>query len=566
MEGSKESPSNNCNIYFTGHKFVPGENHLDTDIATVIFWPSQDTWNDFGFKCRYEFAVIPAFNAPEMNPFNGELFLGFVAEDEGIGANGSVTLSTELCPAEKLSQFFTLHENMAVYRELVKKLGIEQTKVVLFWLNDLVIYQQQTSMPDWVKEAQKTDTFKLAFMRNADPFYAFHNAGYIISGRESEELGRISENLTLTYKLDGFSNEHRLDLQFSPKSILPKRINILIGKNGLGKSQALYAIVNSMLNGDDGLLDPQKGRPLFSRILAVSTPGETSNTFPEENTDKKIIYKRLILDRTSTKNQLLGFGEICVKLARSEEYIGNQDRWELFLKSISELDPYNSIVIPLDGVITAWHPKILEVEMQKYVPLARIRSGGEQASLEVYGGVRQDATPLRLINGTLHPLSSGQWAFLKFAAQTCLYIENGTLVLFDEPETHLHPNFITKFVRLLDRLLENTGSVAVIASHSAYFVREMPSSQVLVFKESDDNSVNISHPRLKTFGADIGSISFFVFEDSITNTLVDTMLERLPPNKKDAAKAIDDLHDELSSEVLMYLQRRLITGEHLDKD
>ncbi|MHC5791870.1 AAA family ATPase, partial [Streptococcus pyogenes] len=77
-----------------------------------------------------------------------------------------------------------------------------------------------------------------------------------------------------------------------------------------------------------------------------------------------------------------------------------------------------------------------------------------------------------------YPLSSGQLSFFKFALLACLHIENGSFVLLDEPETHLHPSMISDFITLLDNILERTGSYALIATHSTYFVREVAREQV----------------------------------------------------------------------------------------
>ena len=192
-----------------------------------------------------------------------------------------------------------------------------------------------------------------------------------------------------------------------------------------------------------------------------------------------------------------------------------------------------------------------------YVPLLRLNNGGEQAKLEIQAAVISNSDPMVHIDGDIFPLSSGQLAFIKFIVQACLFVENGTLVLLDEPETHLHPNFISQFIRILDRLLKLTGSIAVIATHSAYFVREVPRNQVLVFKEGSNGQVDIQNPRLKTFGADVGAISYFVFEDEITNGLVEDILEQFPKTQKERQLLLSELESELSADVVMFLRRKL---------
>ncbi|MBH9742078.1 AAA family ATPase [Vibrio vulnificus] len=123
-------------------------------------------------------------------------------------------------------------------------------------------------------------------------------------------------------------------------------------------------------------------------------------------------------------------------------------------------------------------------------------------------------------------LSSGQLSFFKFALLACLHIENGSFVLLDEPETHLHPSMISDFITLLDNILEKTGSYALIATHSAYFVREVTREQVHVFKKFNNEEIQILNPRLKTFGANIGDISHFVFDEDYGNSLSQKVIRK----------------------------------------
>jgi energy-coupling factor transporter ATP-binding protein EcfA2 len=160
-----------------------------------------------------------------------------------------------------------------------------------------------------------------------------------------------------------------------------------------------------------------------------------------------------------------------------------------------------------------------------------------------------------LADSKLVPLSSGQLTFIRFAANACLHIENGTMVLIDEPETHLHPNYVSDFIRLLDTLLAQTGSFAILATHSAYFVREVTRSQVIVLRQVADNRVETVSPRLKTLGADIGEISHFVFEDTYFGSLLAQVRDNLAERPNQAPKILKLLEGEVSTEALMSLQR-----------
>ncbi len=61
-------------------------------------------------------------------------------------------------------------------------------------------------------------------------------------------------------------------------------------------------------------------------------------------------------------------------------------------------------------------------------------------------------------------------------------------------------------MEILDNLLQSTRSIAVIATHSAYVVRETPRERVNILT-LENREIVIDTPRMQTFGATIDSIS-----------------------------------------------------------
>lgn len=57
-----------------------------------------------------------------------------------------------------------------------------------------------------------------------------------------------------------------------------------------------------------------------------------------------------------------------------------------------------------------------------------------------------------------------------------------------------------------------------------------------------------------------------MFEDEITNNLVDKLISKLLEDKSEISQSLYKLESELSSEVMMYLRRRLGIGENIEKD
>lgn len=180
--------------------------------------------------------------------------------------------------------------------------------------------------------------------------------------------------------------------------------------------------------------------------------------------------------------------------------------------------------------------------------------------LERFAAIDVKKEPVRVIDGKGYPLSSGEISFLKFAAQASLHIENGSLLLLDEPETHLHPNFIARFTSLLDKMLEITGSIAIIATHSAYFVREVFQQQVTVLTEDDERAVQAQRPRLRTFGADVGAISYFVFGEDQPSLMARRLRKKLIDKHWTWPQLYERYKDDLSLEMLNWLRSEVEDG------
>nr|WP_244646863.1 AAA family ATPase [Sphingomonas sp. CFBP 8760] len=180
----------------------------------------------------------------------------------------------------------------------------------------------------------------------------------------------------------------------------------------------------------------------------------------------------------------------------------------------------------------------------------------EQRNLQLYARIDTDRPPVVLAGLRARNLSSGEVALLRFAAYSVASLRRGTIFLFDEPETHLHPNYISQFMEMLDRLLEGSGSIALIATHSAYVVREVPSRRVrMITRDADDDTIMIDPPTLQTFGASIDTISQFVFGDIGPKHRFQHVLEKYVADNPAATlhEIRQRFADDLNPETLSYL-------------
>lgn len=515
---------------------------LEVPSHTVLIVPSADGWNDFGHQTRIDLRVR-ARGGNEVIEASG--FIGFIAKEE---ANNGKTLLQQLTLMREGSTvtptnehfYFTMLPDMAAYRRLVQALDADNASAVLIAVNDLVALDEFGLSTDVLDKAIRTKIFALSFMRSSESFFAFKNAGSLLRGLDSEKTGVLSSTLAIQFKLPGRLNEHDLKFHFDHAADLPKRIAVIIGKNGVGKSQTLGRIARAAIDGTSTLTDgSEKGRPFINRLMAFAPTNEAESVFPTDRRKRsRIWYQRYSMNRSRRSRRNDYLSDLIVQVARSTQKIAGKSRWDIFIEAAGAISEVRQLHLATTSTPAS------------YVRLVGLPDGAEQRVLEKFATVDVKKEPARVVDGEGYPLSSGEISFLKFAAQVSLHIENGSLLLLDEPETHLHPNYISRFVSLLDGLLESTGSAAIIATHSVYFVREVFREQVTVLSIDGDGLVLAQRPSLRTFGADVGAISYFVFGEDEPSRLAVEVERKLVAKQAPWSQIYELYKAEMSLEML----------------
>ncbi|TBG30576.1 AAA family ATPase (plasmid) [Rhizobium leguminosarum] len=514
--------------------------------GTIYLAPSKDNWNDFGERILIDIRIYPR-RLPEAALELAGLF-GLLEENDKADTTPLRAILNNMSgpyqPPDGLPGYFTMLPNMASYRHIVDRMGSDEARLALQAINDMVETDDRPVGKHWVRTAKGSSLFLNSFLRNGEAYFAWKNAATILQGVEHEALGQTSEALRVQFQLAGRPNEHDLTFRFSHKvGVLPRRFAVVIGKNGVGKSQTLAQIVDASLRGKATLTDGNGNRPIFNRILAFYPSSNTSSVFPSDRRKRaRVWYRRFSMIAGRSRQTT---SDLVVQLARSIEGIAGQNRFKIFIEAITGIEGSEELALR-----TRRHGR-------RAIPIRTLNSGGEQDKIRRYASIDISAEPVRAIEGRTYPLSSGELSFLRFAALASLYIENGSLLLFDEPETHLHPNFINQFVALLDGLLEQTGSVAVLSTHSVYFVREAFEDQVIVLRSDPDRRIVAEMPTLKTFGADVGAISYFVFGEDRPSRLALEVERKIADRSASWEEVFDLYKDSLSLDLLGEIRARI---------
>lgn len=92
-------------------------------------------------------------------------------------------------------------------------------------------------------------------------------------------------------------------------------------------------------------------------------------------------------------------------------------------------------------------------------------------------------------------LSSGEWQLLSTLLGVALSVRNNSLILIDEPENSLHPEWQRSYIELLMKVIQGgTGMHVIIATHSSMIASGAPNecSNVVQLVKNEDGPLQIS--------------------------------------------------------------------------
>jgi hypothetical protein len=212
----------------------------------------------------------------------------------------------------------------------------------------------------------------------------------------------------------------------------------------------------------------------------------------------------------------------------------------------------NSVRICLQGArLARWHRALRVLESDP------IFAEMEVASLAVEA-VDEEVLKARA-RDLFRDLSSGHKIVLLTVTRLVESVEERTLVLLDEPESHLHPPLLSAFVRALSDLLVNRNGVAIIATHSPVILQEVPRKCVWRLRRAGD-SVAAERPDIETFGENVGTLTSEVFGLEVTNSGFHRLVAEAAAGQASYREVLDAFGGQLGSEARALLQA-LVTAQ-----
>ncbi|MGG2096344.1 AAA family ATPase [Acinetobacter haemolyticus] len=149
--------------------------------------------------------------------------------------------------------------------------------------------------------------------------------------------------------------------------------------------------------------------------------------------------------------------------------------------------------------------------------------------------------------------SSGHKIILLSLTSLVAEVIEKSLVIYDEPETYLHPPLISAYIRALSWLMIERNAVAVIATHSPVILQEVPRKSVWVISREGDE-FGADRPPIETFGESVSTLTKEVFNLRSKKSGFYTLLE-------DITKKVFDEHSNLNLSQLYDLVVEKFNGE-----
>jgi len=508
-----------------GHKSFPPSGRK----LMAYLW--EDNWDDQSFKTT--FSLVVCDENREQHTI-GKIKLGVAGMQSGWSSEKLEDTFEDLNES-----YFSLGQDEEYYKNIRELLSLELGNHILEKLNDVAYSRNCFDI------ALNEPVFKSSLLRSVSVS--------VIHGQYTRIL---NDDAPLTefnffYRKEQTEKSAQVDLSFevTPGSLPSSNIHVLIGRNGVGKTTLLNNIVKTIIDvpsddSDVGMLFCEHGfeqeadlpKDYFSSISSVSFSAFDPFVPPKNRPDRSLgtcyFYIGLKVNNDEETNELKGTEQLRGDfIASLEVCFGLDSKKNRWLRAIKTLESDNNFA-----------------EMN----LARL------------GGLDRFSEVEKTVYNLFDRMSSGHMIVLLTITSLIETIEEKTLVLIDEPESHLHPPLLSAFTRALSDLLIDRNAVAIIATHSPVVLQEVPRSCVWKLERTRNEGKSF-RPENETFGENVGILTREIFGLEVTKSGFHALLAESINSGKSFDEIMDDYEAQLGFEGQAIL-RALIANREADNE
>ncbi|MER6476885.1 AAA family ATPase [Streptomyces filamentosus] len=287
-----------------------------------------------------------------------------------------------------------------------------------------------------------------------------------------------------------------LEFSVRPLSSPPSNIHVLIGRNGVGKTKLLRGLAQAVVNPDhpetSGRVSLSRSKVIDDEHRFVNVVSVTFSAF-----DSLIDTSESPFGAAATHVHIGLNGSYRAHAMAGDGYLGKE-----FVDSLVE--------VLSSAQERLWFTCLEMLSRDPY--MAKLPIHGQARHLRnSLARDRKNAGPLKAdLRKTFSELSSGHAIVLLSITKLVEHVAEQSLVLIDEPESHLHPPLLASFIQTLSHLLSERNGVSVIATHSPVVLQEVPKVCVHKLQRSGD-VYTARRPRIETYGENVGVLTHEIF-------------------------------------------------------
>jgi len=475
-----------------------------------------DHWNDYSFETI--FAVY--FKLANKFEERGAIKIG--KKDLDLNKHISIYLPETFNSLD--SKFFSIGASVGYYKSILK-LSENKRKEYYTALNDLAFKGEID------QEIEQSDVFKKAFLRTTTKLPITGQYHRLATGNDSTErfsLKYVLKELELTFKVE-------------PNQLPSTNLHAIIGDNGAGKTFILNDIVKfyKHSSNSDGELDCDPRS--FANMIYISF--SAFDDISAETIDHSLIDNFSYVGIKELKTDKSGITD----LNQFPHHKGSQDINKEFEDSLKRCVKYKKMNYWYEVIGAFKNNSIYRNYLEPTILLS-------------------DDDFITVISESFERFSSGHKIALLVLTKLIEKLEEKSIILFDEPETHLHPPLLSTLIRCISSLVTKKNGIAIISTHSPVVLQEIPSSCVWKVYRNGLYS-KAERPQVESFGENLGILTREVFGYELLNTGFYKILSDTVENTQDDYEAIiNKFNNELGWEARSLLRSLINQRKNSEED
>lgn len=466
-----------------------------------------DHWNDYSYVTMFDVLIFDE-NGKQFEL--GPVKIGFVGQTREISTYSTLGSDFESLP----EAYFSMGQDVDYYRLLSEGVPPDIRNGYLRALRDVVHDRANYTT------ASGQDVFRVSLLRTVSVSTIEGQFQRVLEG------GAPLDDFDFAFHRPQSDSVAGIELDFVVRANSSPSTNIhaVIGRNGVGKTTLLNDMTVAIMRPDTtqaifNVKTPFKTVPIgptyFSSLVSVAFSAFDPFHPPEEQSDPErgtrynyIGLKDIADDSGALLKSLSALRDDCVAgLVECFSDRGKRERWRTAISTLESDENFAQM---------------------------------DLVSLAELSGERLKQTA----RNKVERMSSGHAIVLLTISRLVAKVEEKTLVLLDEPESHLHPPLLSAFTRALSELLHNRNGVAIVATHSPVVLQEIPKSCASVITRSR-LSMHVAPPRIETFGENVGVLTREVFGLEVSKSGFHSLLKSAV--RKD--KSYDDIITQYGGQI-----------------